>query len=495
MENNSWKYLVRELILYYPSLHIVKSVGTNKTSFYNWLSGKSYPRFEKFKKRLITLAKTIDSPEKLVDNSKRKEQKIDKLVKRPIFHLTKGKIIINTIPIILKEMKVREKSSADKWYVKEVYKEYIVIKYFDNRGKWKEINLPLKLVWSEELAKITGFWFGDGTTEVPTNMRFRPYLSFSNAEISVLKFIKEYFSKLEQDNVLDEEIIAGKMVNAEKLKSFEQQINSIFGKKVSIRKHEKWNSVGVYFHVRNAPLAYVFHVLKENINFLLFNFSNEVKASFLGGYFTAEGNVSKINQWFSFSETKVERKKLIIRLLKELNFGNSQFPPRNSGKEQIRIAYREEIRKHDFELFRTIILPFIFSEEKVNETKEMLEGYNLREIDLIYLFYLYLHPNYTTNEIAKSFCKDKDYVNRVFRRLERLVERNRKKRINPLKLKLTESGKEVLSQNLTKIKEILKETKRVSHTGRGYKGAFYIFHPNRKCIVSAIREMIEYFNL
>jgi hypothetical protein len=71
----------------------------------------------------------------------------------------------------------------------------------------------------------------------------------------------------------------------------------------------------------------------------------------------------------------------------------------------------------------------------------------------------------------------------------------RKKKIEPFKLKLTNKGKRVIHQNLAKIKKILEETKRVNQTGRGYRGAFYMLHPKRKKIVSAIGEMIEYFNL
>ena len=185
---------------------------------------------------------------------------------------------------------------------------------------------------------------------------------------------------------------------------------------------------------------------------------------------------------------------LIVRLLKELGFGNSRFPLKTS-KEQIRIAYRKEIRNHDFKLFKNMILPLIFSKEKANKTREMLRGNNLREIDLIYLFYLYLHPGSTTVEVAENFCKDNDYVNRIFRRLKKYVKRDRRKRTESFKLKLTKRGERIVHRNLMKIKKIVEEIKRVTQRGRGYRGAFYLFHPKRGKIVLAIKEAIEYFNL
>ena len=156
-------------------------------------------------------------------------------------------------------------------------------------------------------------------------------------------------------------------------------------------------------------------------------------------------------------------------------------------------------KEHDFKIFKDLILPHVFSNKKINESEELFENRNMREIDLIYLFHLYIHPDSTSEAVAKSFSKNIDYINRVYRRLEnskiKLVKRLRSSRKDFFVMCLTTEGKEIVMGNLSQIKHLLVEIKKVSKVDRGYKGTFYILDPRTNSKVSAINELVGYFNL
>ncbi|MBL7160043.1 MAG: hypothetical protein ISS95_00605, partial [Candidatus Aenigmarchaeota archaeon] len=212
MKKEDWKYLVKELFLYYRQDYITKFVKISKVSLYRWLKGEAYPRFIETKMRLLKLARKIDNKNSLIRKSKIKERKLIKLSKKPKLSIKNKKITINTIPLIFEEIKEREKKSANNWYIKDIDKNYITIKYFGNYNE-RFIKLPLKIKFDEELAKIIGFWFGDGTTNKPSYVLHRSYITFVNEDISVLKYLKRFLFNLKQNNDSEIEIIKGKLVN------------------------------------------------------------------------------------------------------------------------------------------------------------------------------------------------------------------------------------------------------------------------------------------
>ena len=482
---------MRELVLKYPPSYIADYVGTNKASPYYWISGKSSPKFKRYKNKLTELSKTLDRSNNLVRNSKKKEKLLIFLSEKPKTELINGTLFINTIPVIFPEIKRRESKTSNTWYINEINKNSISIHYFNSRGKWKTVSMPLRLEFTAELASVLGFWFGDGVTKNPKNLVFRPYISFSVSEFSTLSHIREFFLKLDNSDHVYLEIIKGRFCDNERLEKFIKQVESM-NVCFNIRDQGEWNSLGTSFHIRNVALAYLFEFFKNNIDELLNN--SKVKSAFLAGYFTAEGNVSKINQHFSFNETKHERRLLIKNLLKDLGFKDIY-----EFKEKITIGYKNSIRDLHFILFKELILPHIFSKEKIKSSNELLKGNNLRDIDLIYLFYLYLHPNSVSRDIAKDFSKNEDYINKVFRRLEEstipLVTRNRsKKRTEFAKFNLTKKGEMTVLSNSHTIKNILVEIRRTHKFNRGFRGAFYLKDHLEKPY-SAINEMIEYFNM
>jgi len=489
MKKENWKYLMRELFLYYRQDYIKNFVGTNKTSIYKWLKGKTYPRFERFQSKLIHLSRKIKDEKTLIRNSRTKESKLLSLSKRKKIMLNGRKIIINTIPIIFDEIKQRENKSANNWYIKSINNKYITIKYVSNYTE-RIVKLPTKLVLDENLSRIIGFWFGDGTTNKPDYVLHRSYLTFVNEDIHVLKHLKKFFSSLKQKNSFEIEIIKGRFVEKKRLQEFMKNIEKA-NIKFYTREHGNWNSLGACFHIKNASLSLMFDFIKENIEYLLEKSTKQVKGAFLGGYFTAEGNVSKINQYLTFNETKKDRIKLIIKLLKDIGFKNLY-----ENEEGVRIGQKMKYRKKQFNSFKELILPHIFSENKTTHSNELFDGINMREIDLIYLLYLKNNPNTISKNIARDFIKSEDHINRVFRRLEnskiKLVERRRDKNsIDFFKINLTKEGENIILNNFTHIKKILMEIRRLDKFDKVYKNTFYITNPVSKKQCTAIKEMMK----
>lgn len=389
MNKKDWKYLMNELFLHYRADYLKEFIGTNKTSIYRWLKGETYPRFARHQNKVLELAQKHGGQENLLQAAKLKELQMIKMVHSPKILMQNDKIVINTLPIMNEEMDRRNTLSANKWFIQNIGDKYISIKYVSNYRE-RHVKIPIQINFSEDMSQIIGFWLGDGTTKKIKGTAQRSYITLTNENLSVFKHLAELF-ELHRDN-FDIEIIYGKNVNLSRLKHFEKRIKQL-NIKYSIRKHGNWNSLGACFHIRNAPLSYIFNFVKKNIHVILQKSSRKIINAFLGGYFTAEGSVSKINQFFEFNETKIIRRKIIINMLKKQGF-----LPIREYKEKIILCYNLQNQKQQFSLFSEII-PYIFSTEKKRSANELVNGFNMRKIDIIYFFfYLFIQVQ------QQAFC-------------------------------------------------------------------------------------------
>lgn len=482
MKKIDWKLLLNELIVRkYSPEDIRRVVNTNKTSVYLWLTGKSIPN-TKFKNKILKLAKKVDKPLKLVSAYQKKENNLKKFA-------NSKSIGINVAHLILKEIERRKEHSSNNWYLFDINRKLIKIKYFDSNKNWKVVSIPTSIKFDESLSKIVGFWFGDGVTKY--SKPYRPYLTFFSADISIIKFLCDYFKKefCQTKDMFTIEIIYGALVNQNRKKEFNKHLKKINIKKIISRESGEWNSLGAAFHIRNAPLGLLFDYFKNNMLNIIK--TKENKSAFLGGYFTAEGNVSKINRWLSFHETKEVRRRIITYFLKNLGFDAEDMGDR------VNIAHRDGIRKKDFSLFKPLIMPYIFCENKIKDLKNLFDSKYVRNIDLIYLFYLYLHPYSTANKISIAFHKNKDHIVKVYRRLyqnnPQLIERKRPARNKFFELSLTEEGNNYLKNNYSKLKDILSEIKRLDKSKRRYRSTLILRDPKTSEKIDAINEILFKF--
>ncbi|MBU0898595.1 MAG: hypothetical protein ABIH55_04895 [Nanoarchaeota archaeon] len=481
LKGNEWKYLFRELIIKY-GIDVYKQLKTNKTSLYNWLNGKSIPN-SKIQTQIFTIFK--ESPKDLIKYSKLKEKTLETMTK---INYTKN--IINVAFLVKKDMMRRSKTSANSWYLEYIDNKIIRIRYFDSNKYWKTVILPTNIEWSENLAIILGFWLGDGVTKKPKNIPYRPYLTFVNRDITLLTKIKEFFVKtlMQNENVFDIEIIEGSLLNNKISKEYKKEIR-ILSNKIRWKVHGRWNSIGTCLHIRNTPLAFLFNYLLINIEDLLDKSSKNIKGAFLAGYFSAEGNVSTINKWFSFNETKKDRRNLIISMLKNIGFSAEDFGDR------VNIAHRNNIREKDTKLFNKFIKNHLISYPKKKQTEMLIKGCFQRDIDLLYMYYLYLCKESNSNKLAKSFGKNKDHINKVFRGLEnnkpKLVNRTRNGRNEFNVIKLTSYGKSIVEENKIQIINMLKEIKRLDKYKRHYKSSFILTNPKTQEKNNSIELMLK----
>ena len=477
---SDWKYLLRELMIAY-NLTICEKLRISKVSLYKWIKGETIPHLN-IQKQIIGICR--ESPEELVRISKAKEEFLEKLSR-----IKDKRNIINVAFLIRKEIERRSKSNANTWYLKYIDDNIIKIKYFDSNKYWKIVAVPVKIRWNVQLATIFSFWLGDGVTKKVKYALYRPYLTFVNKDIDLLMKIKKFLSDvlLQEENVFDVEVIKGELFS-EDLIYYEERINLLCDR-VRWRTHGNWNSIGFCLHVRNAPLSLIFDYLLKNKEFLLKNSSNNVKGAFLAGYFSAEGNVSRINRWFSFHETKRDRRSIIKKALEALGFSPTDFGDR------VNIAHRDDIREKDILLFSKFIKKYLISESKKKQTDLLVRGHLQRDLDLLYMYYLFLKQETTSYVIAKDFCKNIDHINKVFRCLEankpKLVIRTRKRRNEFNTIKLTHFGQSVVNENHSKILSILREIKRLDKYERHYLSSFILTNPKTKQKVKAIQAMLD----
>lgn len=493
-----WKYLLRELILYYTPAEMNRMLcvkNTNKTSLYNWLKGLRCPAYVAQRKKLLELAGKIGKPMKLISENRRKENLLLSY-KRSVIR----EKYIDSFALIKNEIIRRRNTSANMWYISNMDEKIINIRYITNTGSGKNVILPRRIELNDRLFKLFGFWLGDGVTEVgkASISAYKSYVSFSSGETDVIENAIGLFKDilLQGSSVFDIEIIYGSAVNPERKGKFLRLLKRLDVRKVVEREHMDWNSLGASINVRNSILAYLFNFLHKEVTNLLE--CNERIIPFLGGYFTAEGSTSKTNKFFLFHETKEERRDLIKNLLIRLGFCKP-FEPR-LWHDRIVIAHNKKIRDNDIKLFGKLILPYIFSKRKMKEASDLTNGNYLRDIDLVYLYYLYLHRNMRSDKLCKAFNKSRDHIVRIYRRLEEMSPPllKRKRGENAItefyELNLTKIGKKVIERNTNKIKEILKETIRIHKFGKGFRGTFRLCKNDGEP-VQAIYEIIQDLSL
>lgn len=479
INNNDWKYLLRELVLTHPPSKLAKRFGVSKVSIYKWIRGEAIPH-KKFHKKIM---KTAKEPKRLIIRNRGKEISLKKLAQK------KFKACINVASLVYKDFLRRQKSNANSWYLQKVSNKEIRVLYFDSKKNWKSVIVPTKIALEQEFMAIIGFWLGDGTTKNSLNCLYRPYVSLTNVELPVIEHLVEFAknSLLQEERMFDVEVVYGSLSNKNKLDLFVEGIKQIGVARIKMREHGNWNGFGAILHIRNVPLSLVFSHALSRINLLVKESNKLTRGAFLGGYFTAEGNISKINGWFSFHEKHKDRRKIIKDTLEGLAFS-----PTDLG-DRVNIAHKKDIREKDFRLFKRYVLPYIFSKEKTKKTNELFAGKFVRKIDIIYLLYLYLHPGTTSDEISQAFCKNRDHVVKVYRRLHQtgLVNRERKEgaQTDFFRLFLTEKGRTYVIKHLNEAKELLGELKRLKKHKRLYRNTFSFINPNTNEPVPALNEI------
>jgi hypothetical protein len=126
-------------------------------------------------------------------------------------------------------------------------------------------------------------------------------------------------------------------------------------------------------YVHNAVLKKLLNFLKENLSEIFLKVDAECRGAFYAGLFDAEGNVNnnENKREFNFRWATMDKKfvNFLILWLQE-----DGFSPRYDGAN-VKVGYRKETRRAEFQRFRELVLPYIAHPHKQRAAEEMLDQY------------------------------------------------------------------------------------------------------------------------
>lgn len=138
----------------------------------------------------------------------------------------------------------------------------------------------------------------------------------------------------------------------------------------------------------NTVLRRALDWLDQNIDTIFSSSPPTVECAWHAGNFDAEGHVDKaLNSfWWATSDglyAEWQKKRLgglgLNAEVMEVNGNYGGYPYKHF---RIKVAHNERFRKHDFEVFKSVLLPFLKHCKKHRGAIELINGNRLREVDL-----------------------------------------------------------------------------------------------------------------
>lgn len=239
-------------------------------------------------------------------------------------------------------------------------KEETIIVYWKNKARHpKPSEIPKKLLLTEELLALMGFWLGDGLKS--RNGGSLRTVAFTNSEPRVVKWamrLFEIFKISKEDLYASVTVRTVSEVNVEEIKQFWSETTGIPQNRISVnlrkstRKNlrklappRKFGSIKVEFH--SAVLRDIVISLLEFCKKMALR-REEYAISFLKGLLTADGStiLSKRARYVVICSTNETNKKFIKQLLEAAKISSKE------RKDGIEIREKAELLKlKEFNIF------------------------------------------------------------------------------------------------------------------------------------------------
>jgi len=253
--------------------------------------------------------------------------------------------------------------------IKRISKKHIQITYFVYNKKTKKcepylISLPKSLVLDKNLFYFLGLLFGDGLSGARVGI--------VNKDKELIMWTSNFLKKYFGNNLRKSQLVLYKTHSDPEIKEFVDWLSPLSERtEVYYNLNARGNYVFNIF-ITNKILRRILDDFLDNLENLFLSLTHSQKGAFLAGFFDAEGNVNKLDRNLRFSQ-KIENKvKVILSVL-----GKEGYHTRYDGSNII-IGFNKEY-KEDLNIFKEQIFPFLKQSKKTKETKELIEGYIMRE--------------------------------------------------------------------------------------------------------------------